>query len=368
MQNKEFGSNFCEELEVSPLFLNDSNSRLFFDSGRSALRFLLNQIGRKISKVLLPEYICDSVILPFLECEHQIVYYPVDKFFKIKKEAFIDTVTSEKPQLIFVQTYFGIDTFAELKTYLEELREKDIFIIEDITHSLFSKHIWLDRGADYMIGSLRKWCSIPDGGILIVKSQKGKRLINTIPLEENVNFVQMRLEAQKEKRQYLKLNNNKIEKKRFIQLYDSSEKLLNLESKYYTMSQYTRARINSINYIELVKSRQSNFLELKYRLKDIPIIKVLDLEHEKNVVPLYCPIYVYGNIRNTLRLNLQDKNILLPVIWPKSNYLPVKVSNEVDWIYSHILAIPCDQRYRSEDLKEVVEEIKNIINNLMEKK
>ena len=45
-----------------------------------------------------------------------------------------------------------------------------IIIVEDITHSLLSD-CW-QSCADYMVGSLRKWCAIPDGGILIKTTDK----------------------------------------------------------------------------------------------------------------------------------------------------------------------------------------------------
>ena len=61
-------------------YLSDYNS-LFFDSGRSARKFVLRQLSRD-GKVLLPEYICRSVIQCF--DNEKIVFY------KIKDDYIID--------------------------------------------------------------------------------------------------------------------------------------------------------------------------------------------------------------------------------------------------------------------------------------
>ena len=78
----------------------------------------------------------------------------------------------------------------------------------------------------------------------------------------------------------------------------------------------------------------------------------------KNVAPLYCPIYIDGNKRDEIRKYMRQKNILLPVIWPKPQNIMERICTDVQWIFDHILAIPCDQRYSSEDMESIVLGIK----------
>lgn len=48
MNIKEFGSNFCEELSKHSETLKDKENIIFFDTGRSALRFLLDNLVHNI--------------------------------------------------------------------------------------------------------------------------------------------------------------------------------------------------------------------------------------------------------------------------------------------------------------------------------
>lgn len=347
MKEKEFGSNFCDELLKSDRRLDNNDKVLFFDSGRSAIRYLLDYLGEKIKRVMLPQYTCESVLKPFVEREYEILYYPINKSFELCKEDFIQLLEDKKPNLILVQAYFGFDTLNKDRNFLKELCRQGIIIVEDVTHSIFSNN-WVEC-ADFMVGSLRKWCSIPDGGVLAGREKwDQERIPEQLRIEENINFISKRIAAQKEKREYNA--GHTLDKKRFITLFEESEAVLDEQKKYYSMSLYTRERIEAVDWHEIAFKRKRNYHILKEILNGIAEIGLPFCEEFEKVVPLYYPVYIKENKRNSLRNAMRERNIFLSIIWPVPTMLVGKITDEVKEIYDTILAIPCDQRYAQQDM------------------
>ena len=73
--------------------------------------------------------------------------------------------------------------------------------------------------------------------------------------------------------------------------------------------------------------------------------------------PLYFTIFVKDRL--DLQKILAEEAIYAPVIWPVEDER-VLVDDEVKYIYDHLLAIPCDQRYDESDMRRAVEVINNV--------
>lgn len=350
---KEYGSNFCEELNKGAGRLEDGHGRIFFDSGRSALRYLLDALGTEIKSVMLPQYNCESVFEPFIKRAREINYYPLDRKLRPCAGEFERLVRKVNPKLILVQSYFGFDTLAGERDFLEGLREQGVIIVEDITHRMFMTGV--TECSDYRFASLRKWCQIPDGGVLLGldknKTPDGENM------RENTGFVDMRLEAQRLKRAFIACETERTDKS-FIALYDESERMLDSQEGCYTMSSYTRDRITALDCGGIIFRRRDNYSALNEALRGANGMETVFPCLAENAVPLYFPIYIKNGARDELRMRMRRKNIFLPVIWPASPMLK-DISGAVSDIYNMILAVPCDQRYGREEMLYIAGEIKN---------
>lgn len=358
VMEREIGGYFCEELFRSDQKLKDGKRILWFDSGRSAIRCLLDLLGNKIKRVMIPQYVCESVLKPFTEKGYQIAYYPVDRDLQLLTRDFERLLEEIKPQMVLIQSYFGFETLHKDRKFLKLLSRRGIIIVEDITHILLSG-CW-QPCADYMVASLRKWCSIPDGGILVKSSNKfGNDSFKSLHGEENTEFLNLRIAAQMEKRKYFLGNGHQSEDKSiFISLFDKSEMLLDRQGRYYTMSEYTRESIASIDWQSIADRRKVNYGILYNRLKNTDGIEIPFLQVPSNAVPLYFPVFVGKNKRDSLRCSMREKNILLPVIWPRPLCMMGRLTTETDRIYKEILAIPCDQRYTEQEMCYMADKIK----------
>ena len=161
----EIGSEFNLRLEtLTPTQDNIYNylsglNVIYLDSARSALRLLSQTLGD--GDILIPEYICDSVIDCFpIE---RIKFYKLDCDMQINVNDLEEQI-SANTSVVYVMNYFGVLQSPENLSFLAEQKSKFRFtIIEDTTHSIFSKPITI---GDYAIASIRKWFPIPDGGII----------------------------------------------------------------------------------------------------------------------------------------------------------------------------------------------------------
>lgn len=355
MIEKEIGSNFHEIINSSINRIEDSKKIKFLDSGRSAISIILEQMNCKDMKVLLPIYTCESVIKPFVSRGCEIRYYKVDEKLEPDKEEFKKILQEYDPKLVYVHSYFGFDTLKKIRHEINELCKKDTLIVEDITHSMFSK---VERiNADFYLGSLRKWCSLPDGGVIEIVSERANTLFDGKNIfEENTSFLETRLRAQKQKEMYFN-GRSQGKDKDFIQWFDKSEEILEQQGNIYTMSNYSRERIESIEWDALKKRRSENYRYLVDKMDEIKEIEAIFPNMSQDVVPLYCPVYV-KRARNELRVFARKRNIMLPVIWPIPPEVEQILGDDSRWVYEHILAIPCDQRYTRTDMETIISTMK----------
>ncbi|MBH32300.1 MAG: hypothetical protein CMD90_01475 [Gammaproteobacteria bacterium] len=176
---------------------NDFNT-FYFSHGRTALKFGL--LGLKIKQgkeILLPDYICDSVLYPIEDLKLRPVFYSTSEDLTPEWNVLEDKITSKTAAIVMVN-FFGQPQ--EINKFINLAREKNIYLIEDNAHGYggyFDKRL-LGTFGDIGISSPRKFLDINCGGILYTKKDliinlneikemevksrsKVKRLINRFP-------------------------------------------------------------------------------------------------------------------------------------------------------------------------------------------
>jgi dTDP-4-amino-4,6-dideoxygalactose transaminase len=107
----------------------------------------------------------------------------------------------------------------------------------------------------------------------------------------------------------------------------------------------------AFDYQTIAQTRRANYANLADKLADIALYKYLD----DNTVPLGFPIKVHN--RDEVRRALFDQQIYPPIHWEISDCIPGNfvTSHELS---SHIMTIPCDQRYDLDDMARIADLIK----------
>lgn len=328
----------------------------WLSTGRSATRFVLKTIEERnpnIKKVaLLPPFTCHTVIEPFIEFGYEVHTLPISLGLETTADEIIRGQELTQASVLIVHRYYGFDTLPGFNQVVEVLRAKGVVIIEDCTQCMYSTFKVSD--ADYFVGSIRKWCGVPDGGFAICKEGR----LTEKPTVEDEAMVEAKRIASALKYQFLFKHEG--DKPTFKAKYREGESLLDEQHGFYSIGNISSTIQANLNIETLRRQRQSNYQTLLNGLRNVPSFKILFNELPDEVVPLYFPIIVED--REALQGLLADNDIYAPVVWPKPEYCPPICKGAED-VYEKILCIPIDQRYGTDDMDRIVKVITNNYEN-----
>ena len=207
--------------------------------------------------------------------------------------------------------------------------------------SLLSADIGYVGIGDYVIGSLRKWLPIPDGGILLSKKQ-----IELVQEPACNDYTMYYFIAQVLKYNYLKRGINSREQKAVFLSYNHE----GIESLFsdYTIRKMSRVSLDimkGLNIETIRNKRNSNYDYLQSLLKEIPQVKIV-VDRKGTMTPL--GMVILCEKRDELLQYLISKDIYCNVHW-KSNE-SIKQFQESEFLSSRCITIPCDQRYGESEM------------------
>ncbi len=353
----EIGSNFWEySLNITKnkkiSFWWESNEYYieYFKSGRNALKALCKMLNPEKKTALLPAYTCSTVLEPFIDEGWDVDFYFLKKDLSIDENSLLDAYLKKKPYLVLFHNYFGFNTLKLSINLIRELKTNGTVIVEDLTQSLFSFHHI--PFANYYISSLRKFVAVPDGGFLLAKD----KLSHIKKVKSDKMIAKIAFEAFDTKEQYFKDNQLKT-KELFRNKFKELNEIISDNTEISDISPETILIYDSLDIDFIRKKRQDNYRLLFSLINDVSFVeKVIICEIDDNIVPLFFPIYVEKE-RSELQSYLASHRVYCPIIWPKPN--PLKAYNKVnEYMYSHMLCLPIDQRYGEDEMNMIIELIK----------
>lgn len=320
----------------------------FLSTGRSAISLILKHIRlTKDSKVaLLPPFTCHTVIQPFINAGYEVHYYDISKDLTCNRDAFAEAVIEYQPSVVLVHGYFGFDTLHSIKELIMDIGRSGIAVIEDITQAMYSEYE--HTKSDYYVASFRKWAALPDGACAISTNTPFTRKSHKI----DASLEEAKLRAFHSK--YLYMCKHIGNKEQFLRMFREAEEILCNQESIFAMSPVSRAVQGNLEIDLLKKKRKSNYNVLAHRIDDVGFLRPVFSTLREDVTPLYFPVYVESD-REGVQRYLAKNDIYAPIVWPKPIRCEGAVSETVDWIYEHILSIPCDQRYDIDDMERIID-------------
>lgn len=314
---KEIGGYIEFEQYSLPLF---HDKAIALNCGRNCLALLIEI--RSIKKILLPKFICKSIIDICKNNKVEIEFYSIDEYF-LPYNVFLD----ENEWLYLINYYGQLDN-----QQIELLKNKYKKIIVDQTHAYFQMPI---KDVDTLY-TCRKFFGVPDGAFLYTDYEKEI----DFPLEEShrrIGFLVGRYERTAEE---------------FYNEYIKNEHYFDNEP-IKKMSILTRNLLQGIDYAKVCTTRTENYNYLYNKLEK------MNLLHLKKVYGAFMyPLYIENG--QYIRKKLQEQKIYVPMLWPNV----VEICKEDEWEYrlaNNILPLPCDQRYGEVEMDYIVEQIRKII-------
>lgn len=320
----------------------------FTFSGRNAIDVAVRDIlkERSIDKVFAPSYCCVSMLQSFFDRGLKVEFYDVG----YENGAFTYQLPKvDDHSIVLIMSYFGLDT-SEAHKIITEMKRTGAVIIEDISHSMLSKNPASDD-SDYLVIALRKWFGIPTGGWV----GKKKGTISEKPIIDSNDAVKEKILGMKEKCDYL---NGKIDSKEdFLFINATFENDLIHVDRMLKIDDTSLSILKGIDAEKVKEQRRKNAAILLTALQDLngKILSLPTVDFTTDT-PLFLPVFMETEDRDSLRKYLIEKDIYCPVHWPE--VMGAKVG-----VRANELSLICDQRYSEGDMQVIVDVIHEWVKN-----
>ncbi len=300
--------------------------------GRTCFYSILNAIKNRVDVVLLPDYMCSSVVEVPLRLEIPIKHYHISSWFHPDVEDIkrIADNCNERFAILLI-TYFGLVDLNETIAVIRSAYPDAIIIIDDVQNYYgFGKHI----DFDYCFTSCRKWFAVPDGADVLRKEN--------MPEEERY-IQQAEYTLYKAAGNLLKNHRAMVGDIVSLELIDKGEKKMDEEYRF-CCSDLSINLLQRIDTKYIANRRKKNAEHLHNGLEQLGIQHLFNPRR----VPLFIPMLVEN--RDKIRKSMFSENIFLPIHWPVEDY-ETQGDNE---LYRTELSLICDQRYDEEDMERII--------------
>lgn len=285
--------------------------------GRNALAYLLR--ARKIKKLYIPKFICDSVTGV---CEREGVpftLYSIGLDFRPSEEIRL----GDGEWLYFVNYYSQFDN-DQIAQYIGKYQR----MIVDNAQSYFQPPI---SGVDTLY-TCRKYFGVTDGAFLYTDAVLEGQLLQDESFER-MRFLLGRFERSASE---------------FYAEYVANNELFAGEP-IKRMSKLTENLLHGVDYKSIQKAREDNYIYLHKALH-----KINRLRLSESPGTFMWPLLIENG--GKIRKQLQSKGIYIPTLWP--DVFSWCKENEVEYLMAKdILPIPIDQRYDGKMMEYIVAQI-----------
>jgi len=161
---------------------NDINFNNFnyYTYSREAIYQICNELEiNYTSEVILPDYVCSTVIDTIHEFTKNILYYQINQNIKFDEKEINSLITINTKMILFID-YFGVETIVSTDM-INILKSKHIIILKDAAHSfltLVKNQFRSSYRYDYLVSSIYKNISLHVGALSIGNFKETNKFIN----------------------------------------------------------------------------------------------------------------------------------------------------------------------------------------------
>lgn len=325
--------------------------RLLLASGRSALWLILedlqgNDPHRAHWVAYVPSYCCQALLDPFFERGIEVKYYSVEYVPNQGIVSFVDTDT--QCDIFLAMSYFGFSS-KQSDAEAAAFAERGVTVIEDTTHRLLSAEPYA-AGVHYSFASLRKWFPVPAGGLAVKHLGRfDRRATQSIePMDTETMRGAMEL-----KRRYL--GGEPVDKKVFLRGFTDFNRQLSQRYARQGIDEHSRLGLARMDVKTIRQRRRDNAALLIDGMREFCPTVGLQKWNSQTDVPLFVPIVVEPDMRDSLVRHLVDRDIFSPVHWPQPT--PCTGDRPDSGLYTSEVSLICDQRYSERDMEKVINAI-----------
>lgn len=328
---------------------------MYFLNGGQACLIVISDflLDHKVSNVLLPSYLCPSIVNIFELQGLAYDFYQVKKDFSIDLEDLNNKLTTN--QAVYLINYFGFPHPAATRDFISDLQHKGKIVVEDNAQAGFLSPIL----GDITFNSMRKLVPY-DGGYLITR-------FNMHPyIQKYKNRPNNRLPLIREYRKKLHpyLENGESSYDLLVRLFTLSEQLY-ATGLVVLGDEVEKDHIEHLNWAGIMQARRQNYQYMSQLVKDIPEIAPIFPTLLDGMMPMGFPVYFTGVSRDRVNNELGDSEIGLSIHWDdlitdqRTNRNKIAVE-----MASNIITLSIDQRVTNIQMDYLARALRDIIASL----
>jgi dTDP-4-amino-4,6-dideoxygalactose transaminase len=321
-----------------------SMENMYFLNGGSACLTVISDFLRDhgISRVLLPSYLCPSIIETFERSGIAWDFYQINEDLSIDLDDLTQKIAGF--QAVYFINYFGFFHHPETQKFFKLLQQKGVFVIEDNAQVGFHDH----QIGDFLFNSIRKLAPY-DGGCLITKQ-------NMTPyLNRYLGYPNRRLPLIRKYREQLYQYhfNNTGSYNELIDLFERATQYY--ETDLVILGDMDECRqIERLDWKGIKQIRRDNYMYLMEWVSSIPEISPIYPDLQADNMPFGLPVYFprqSGITRDLVNEQLGNAGIGLTIHWDTIRTDPRTNQNQlaVD-MAGRMMTLVIDQRTRHKQM------------------
>ncbi|MDK2980199.1 MAG: hypothetical protein PWQ55_546 [Chloroflexota bacterium] len=312
----------------------DTAGTIFLNGGKACLTVIGEYLlAQGIGEVLLPSYLCPSILNALEPLGLRFAFYPVRPDLRIDPDELERRARGQ--QALYFINYFGFSQPPAVQEVLRALQAQGKLVIEDNAQAAFHPQPL----GDFAFSSLRKFCA-HDGGYL--RTQRDVRA-SLAKYAGRANRHLPVIRAYREKlADYLYQD---------LDIYDELQALYAQAEQLYELDTVVagdpeeQAAIERMDWAGIRRARRENYAYLLEAIADIPALRPIFPQLQPDTMPLGLPVYVAGVIRDGLQDRLGEAGIGLTAHWAELAQ-DARLNGNADAVEmaDHMLTLVCDQR------------------------
>lgn len=277
---------------------------LFLNGGKACLTVIADSLlDQDIDRVLLPAYLCPTIVDTLEDCGLACSYYRVNRDLSIDLDDLLRQAVNSRA--IYFINYFGFQHCAATRDFLAQRQSKGCLLIEDNALAGFP----VEKSGDYVFNSLRKLCPY-DGGYL------WSRFDLAAYIEKYRGIPNRRLPLIRAYRSGLAdyLFHGRGKREQLVELYEQAEKVYAADLVVEGDEQ-ERLGIERLDWNAIKSVRRRNYACLLSLLEGVEGVTPIFPALQEDNLPMGLPVYVSGVPRDWLFDELGSAGIGLTVHW-----------------------------------------------------
>ncbi len=333
-------------------------NRYFLNGGRACLAVIGDYlVGHGIHKVLLPSYLCPSILDALERCGLEYGFYQVNEDLSIDLDDLARKANAFKA--VYFINYFGFLHPPEMRNYLKGLQDNGVLIVEDNAQAGFTDH----PVGDFVFNSLRKLVPF-DGGYLDTKLD----IAPYLPKHQGIPNRRLPLIRDYRQRLHDYLIGGKGSYEKLVKLYSQAD-------RYYESDMVVegdpgeQAQIERLDWEGIRERRRENYHYLLGLIMPIPEVKPIIPALQTENMPMGLPIYLGGVSRDAVYEHLGENGIGLFIHWEELRHDARTNGNSLAVsMAGRMLTLAVDQRTSRAQMDYLVETLAGGIKKLKRNK